>query len=282
MYVEVGTARIYFDTVGSQLKLAPESVSERPTLIVLHGGPGFDHTTLRPYFDRFADTHQVLYLDHRGNGRSTGEPDSWNLAQWGDDVRAVCDALGIEKPCVYGNSFGGMVALNYASRHPDHPAKVVFSSTAARMHLEETFDMMEELGGERARAVAEAFWTEPDETSRAEYLDVCLPLYNPVPHPEEAAALKKRALMRTEVLEHFVLGEMRTMDLRAGLSAVRCPALVLAGRRDPITPVSCSEEIVASVPVDLADLQLFEHCGHGVHRDDPDGAESALRSFLAD
>jgi len=81
VYVDVGTARIYFDTVGSQLALAPESVSERPTLIVLHGGPGFDHTTLRPYFDRFADTHQVLYLDHRGNGRSTGEPETWNLAQ---------------------------------------------------------------------------------------------------------------------------------------------------------------------------------------------------------
>jgi pimeloyl-ACP methyl ester carboxylesterase len=281
VYVDVGTARIYFDTVGSQLALAAESVSERPTLIVLHGGPGFDHTTLRPYFDRFADTHQVLYLDHRGNGRSTGEPESWNLAQWGDDVRAVCDALGIEKPCVYGNSFGGMVALSYASRHPDHPAKVVFSSTAARMHLQETFDMMEELGGGRARAVAERFWTEPDETSRAEYLDVCLPLYNPVPHPEEAAALKKRALMRTEVLEHFVLGEMRTMDLRAGLSAVRAPALVLAGRRDPITPVACSEEIVAKLPDGVGELRLFEHCGHGVHRDDPEEAEVALRRFLA-
>lgn len=282
MYVDVGTARIYFDTVGTQLALTTDSVSKRPTLIVLHGGPGFDHTTLRPYFDRFADTHQVLYLDHRGNGRSTGEPGTWNLAQWGDDVRAVCDALGIEKPCVYGNSFGGMVALSYASRHPDHPAKVVFSSTAARMRLEETFEMMEELGGERARAVAEAFWTDPDEGSRAEYMEVCLPLYNPVPHPEEEAALKKRALMRTEVLEHFVLGEMRTMDLRPGLAEVSCPALVLAGRWDPVTPVACSEEILESLPGGVAGLEVFEHCGHGVHRDDPEKAEAVLREFLAD
>ena len=44
---------------------------KRPTLIVLHGGPGFDHASLRPYFDRFSDSHQVIYLDHRGNGRFT-------------------------------------------------------------------------------------------------------------------------------------------------------------------------------------------------------------------
>jgi len=175
-----------------------------------------------------------------------------------------------------------MVALSYVSRHPDHPSKVVLSSTAARMHLEETFDMMEALGGERARAVAEHFWTDPDAASRSDYLEVCLPLYNPVPHPEEEAALKKRAIMRVEVLERFVLGEMRTMDLRAGLAAVRCPTLVMAGREDPITPVACSEEIVAGMEDCLADLELFEHCGHGVHRDDPDGAEAALRRFLAD
>jgi len=268
--------------VGTQLALATESVSERPTLIVMHGGPGFDHTTMRPFFDRFANSHQVLYLDHRGNGRSSGEPETWNLAQWGDDVRAVCDALGVEKPCVYGNSFGGMVAMSYASRHPDHPAKVVFSSTAARMRLDITFDMMEQLGGERARVVAEKFWTDPDDASRADYLEVCLPLYNPVPHTAELAALKQRALMRPRVMDHFILGEQRTMDLRAGLGRIRCPVLVLAGARDPITPVACSEEIAASMPDGVAELQVFGHCGHGVHRDDPEKAEAALRRFLAD
>jgi pimeloyl-ACP methyl ester carboxylesterase len=91
------------------------------TLILLHGGPGFDHTIYKPAFAAVADIAQVVYLDHRGNGRS--DPDAhenWNLAQWGDDVRAFCDALEIARPIVYGASFGGMVALAYATRYPDH------------------------------------------------------------------------------------------------------------------------------------------------------------------
>lgn len=193
MFVDIGTARIYFDTVGSQLELEPESVTTRPILIVMHGGPGFDHTTLRPYFDRFADSHQVLYIDHRGNGRSSGDPETWTLAQWGDDVRLICDALGIEKPHVYGNSFGGMVAMSYASRHPEHPAKLILSSTAATMHLEETYAMMQKLGGDEARSIAEQFWTAPNPEVMADYMAVCMPLYNTTSGPEQMAA-RKRAL----------------------------------------------------------------------------------------
>ncbi|HWA29899.1 MAG TPA: alpha/beta hydrolase, partial [Rhizomicrobium sp.] len=146
MYADLGTARIFFDTAGSQLAIAGEKMLEKPTLIVMHGGPGFDQSSMRPYFDRFADTHQVLYIDHRANGRSTGEQEDCTLAQWGDDVKALCDVLGIVKPVVYGNSFGGMVAMAYASRHPDHPAKLILSSTAARMHFDETFRIMGERG----------------------------------------------------------------------------------------------------------------------------------------
>ena len=281
MHVDIGTARIFFDTVGAKLAIEPESVAEHPTLIVMHGGPGFDHTTLRPYFDRFADTHQVLYIDHRGNGRSGGQADTWHLAQWGDDVKAVCDALGIEKPHVYGNSFGGMVAISYASRHPDHPAKLILSSTAARMRLTDTYDMMQRLGGDNARGIAERFWTAPDQQSMADYMAVCMPLYNPVPHPDQMAT-RKRALVRSEVMQHFILGEMRTMDARAGLANITCPTLILAGGHDPITPIACAEEITASMQEGVADLQVFGDCGHGVHRDDPERAERVLRRFLAD
>src|SRR5262249_25565699 len=104
MFVQVNGARLFFDTVGSKFVVDGERMIEQPSLIVMHGGPGFDHSTLRPYFDRFADTHQVIYIDHRGNGRSGGDKATWTLAQWGDDVKALCDALGIQKPVVYGNS----------------------------------------------------------------------------------------------------------------------------------------------------------------------------------
>jgi proline iminopeptidase len=61
----------------------------------LHGGPGFDHSGFRPWFDRFADQVQVIYVDHRGNGRSGGAPETWTLDPWADDVRALSDALGL-------------------------------------------------------------------------------------------------------------------------------------------------------------------------------------------
>ena len=280
MFIDVGGARMFFDTVGAKLAIAGEAMAERPTLIVMHGGPGFDHSGMRPYFDRFADTHQVLYIDHRGNGRSTGAPETWNLAQWGKDVKALCDALGIEKPHVYGNSFGGMVAMSYAAQFPDHPAKLILSSTAARLHLDVTYRLMAERGGAEARAIAERFWTAPDEAAMMDYIRVCMPLYNPKPNPAEMAA-RKRALLRPEVSRHFIMGEMRTMNAGAGLANVRCPTLILAGAYDPITPVACSEEIAALLPPGLGELHVFDEAGHGVHRDAPERAEKVMRKFLS-
>lgn len=128
MFAQFNDTKIFYGTVSSHLGFGMDRMEVRPTLIALHGGPGFDHAPMRPYFDRFADTHQVLYVDHRGNGRSTGMPDTWTLKQWGADVKALCDHLGIEKPIVFGVSFGGMVAMSYATQFPDHPGKLILAS----------------------------------------------------------------------------------------------------------------------------------------------------------
>ena len=278
MHVEINGAPIFFDTVGAKLAPEGEAMVERPSLLVLHGGPGFDHSLMRMFFDRFADTHQVIYIDHRGNGRSGGEPDTWTLAQWGDDVHDFCQALGVERPAVYGLSFGGMVAMSYAARHPEHPAKLVLASTAAKMDLESTHQMMERLGGPEARRIAMRFWSEPGPEAAAEYMAVCMPLYNPSAAISEA--VRRRAIMRTEVMFHFIAGEQRTMDLLPGLAKVACPTLVMAGGLDPITPVACSRAIAAALPANLGELVVFDEAGHGVHRDEPERAEAILRRFL--
>jgi proline iminopeptidase len=277
MHIEINGARIFFDVVGAKLAPEGERMAERPTMIVLHGGPGFDHALMRPYFDRFADSHQVVYLDHRGNGRSGGEPAGWRLDQWGDDIDGFCTALGIEKPVVLGLSFGGMVAMSYASRHPEGPSKLVLSSTAGRLDLPATYAAMERLGGPEAARIAEAFWTAPNLERSGEYLSVCMPLYNPTTGDPNAL---KRAILRTQVQFHFIEGEQRIMNLLPGLAALRCPTLVLAGALDPITPLSCAEAIAAALPDGLGELVVFEAAGHGVHRDEPARAEAVLRRFL--
>jgi proline iminopeptidase len=280
MHIEINGAPIFFDTVGAKLSPEGRAMVERPSLLVMHGGPGFDHSLMRLYFDRFADHYQVIYIDHRGNGRSGGEPASWTLAQWGDDVRAFCEALGVKKPLVYGLSFGGMVAMSYAARHPQGPAKLVLASTAAKLDLEATYRAMERLGGERAERIARRFWSDPNPEAAGEYMSVCMPLYNPGGALSDEA--RERAIMRMDVMFHFVLGEQRTMDLRPGLAKVVCPTLVLAGGLDPITPVACSEAIAAALPEGLGELVVFEGAGHGVHRDEPDRAEAVLRRFLSE
>ncbi len=225
MFVRLGEQRIFFDVVGSKLAIDGPAMREKPTLVVLHGGPGFDHTGQRPDFDVFADIAQVIYVDHRGNGRSVpSDPATWTLDQWGDDVRALCDALSIEKPVVFGQSFGGMVAQSYATRHPDHPRAVIFSSTAARMDLAASLDLFEKKGGAEARAIAERFWTSGNDDEFATYMRVCMPLYNTRVRPGGADA-RARAIMRPEVYRHFSLPgcEIHRMDFRAALARVRCP-----------------------------------------------------------
>lgn len=275
--------RIFFDVAGSALAPDGPAMREKPAFIVLHGGPGFDHSGFRPDFDAFADIAQVIYLDHRGNGRSVpSDPATWTLAQWGDDIRQFCDALGIERPVVLGQSFGGMVAQSYATRHPEHPRGLILSSTAARMDFPFSLNWFGVKGGAEARAIAEKFWNVGDDEAFAAYMRVCMPLYNTRPRPGGADA-QARTIMRREVYRHFSLPgrEIHAMDFRAALKKVSCPTLVLAGAEDPITPPHLAKEIAECVGDNRASLQIYDRCGHGAFRDDPETVLAAIRAFIA-
>jgi proline iminopeptidase len=281
MHVSVNGTRIFFDVSGAKLVPDGPRMRERPTLLLLHGGPGGDHSTFRPLFDQLAEVAQVIYLDHRGNGRSDrGEPADWNLPQWGDDIRGFCEALGIEKPIVLGYSFGGMVAQAYATRHPDHPGKMVFYSTSPRRDREETYAIFERLGGPEARAVAEARWKNPNPETSAAYLRVCSPLYNPRGRRDPEAMA--RTVRHEQVAFHFAKSDdgPHPMDFRADLAKVRCPCLVIGGEDDPITPISRSELLAACLPQHLVRLVRVPNAGHGVHNDDPALAMRLLREFI--
>ena len=278
MFIGLETARIFFDVVGTALELTPDAMTPRPTLLVLHGGPGYDHTTLRPYFDRFADTHQVVYLDHRGCGRSTGDIETWHLDQWADDIAAFCKALGIVKPVVFGQSFGGMVAMHYAARHPESPSRVILSSTAAQFRLDAAVEMMRQLGGDKAAEASRAFFSAPSLDRYTVYGETCLPYYSQSYDPD-APTFRGRAIERPEVAVHFFTHEMMDMDMRPELAQITCPVLVMGGALDPVTPPICSQEIAKAVG-ENARLEMFEGCGHGVHRDDPEGAERVMRAFM--
>jgi proline iminopeptidase len=281
MYVAVDGERLYVDIEGAGLVADGPAMRQRPTIVLLHGGPGFDHSGFKPAFSALTDVAQIVYYDHRGNGRSGGrDPRAWTLAQWGDDVKGLCDALGIEKPIVLGLSFGGFVAQAYATRHPGHPGKLVLVSTAARIDFQEIFTAFEGLGGPEIRDLAERYWMNPTAEGRARYLRDCVPLYRPTPMDPNVFA---RAMLGTDVALHFngPCNEHGRMDFRRDLSSVRCPVLVMSGGKDPIAPPAFSDVIAASLPPDLARYERFEECGHNPFADDPDRAFSVLRDFLA-
>jgi proline-specific peptidase len=281
MKVDIGDVKLFFDVEGAKLVPEGAAMRERPTLLLLHGGPGFDHSHLKPAHSSLADVAQLVFMEHRGNGRSDrSTPDKWNLDQWADDVHAFCQALGIEKPAVLGLSFGGFVAQAYAIRYPEQVSKLILSSTAATMRFDRVFAMFERLGGGEARAIAERFWRDAADPAALEpYLETCFPLYNQTPQDPDMVT---RSVMNPEVLGHFfgLDGEGHKFNFLADLKTIRCPTLVTVGEFDPVTPPEQAEDIAAALPADLVRLERFAGCGHGVERDDADAACRVLREFL--
>jgi proline-specific peptidase len=278
MLVSVGDVRLFVDVDGAKLVPDGMSMRERPTIILIHGGPGFDHTPFKAHYSALTEIAQVVYYDHRGNGRSDEGPRKrWNLDQWADDLRTLCDVLGIERPIVFGTSFGGFVALNYALRHPDHPARLVLSSTTAHVHLDRALAMFERLGGPEARSVAERFFAEPTANNLDEYLRVCGPLYTQRPRPPEILA---RVTRRPEVSEHFFRGEILRFDFTQRLSEIRCPVLLLAGELDPIVTIEDAEELAAALPADRLRFVRFADAGHMLAAEEPEAVLGLIREFV--
>ena len=285
MHVSVNGLRLFFDVEGAKLVPDGPRMRERPTVLLLHGGPGADHSHYRPQMTPLAKVAQLVYYDHRGNGRSeAGAQKHWTLAQWGDDVRAFCDGLGIERPIVLGASFGGMVALAYATRHPGHAAKLILMSTAARggAHTARRVALFEQLGGSEAGALARRRLIDGD-TSREvldDWLRICVPQYNRSPTDADGM---QRGVRNAEATRWFSRadGEGNHFDLRDQLHRIECPVLLMGGTLDPMVPVENQREIASLLPPHLLRYEEFEGAGHGLVADAPERALTLMRDFIA-
>lgn len=270
--------RLFVDVEGASLVPDGPTMREKPTLLLLHGGPGWDHSDYKPRFSQLADIAQFIYVDHRGQGRSDKRPrEEWTLDHWADDVVRLCDALGITKPVVFGHNFGGTVAQRYLARHPEHPARVILSSTSPHFRLERRLDAIERLGGEAARHVAAAFWSNPTPEAAEAYVRVCLPLDGIRPRPPDA---QRRARIDLEITNHWFAGEARTLNLLPGLARAQCPVLVIGGEDDPVTPIDDQRDIAAALPAQWSELHAFSGAGHGVDHDHEAEFMALIRRFI--
>ena len=271
--------QLFVDIEGPGLVPDGAVMREKPSLVLLHGGPGYDHSGFKPIFSRLADIAQIVYFDHRGHGRSSRcPPAQWTLDTFADDIVRLCAALGIRRPIVLGQSFGGFVAQRYIARHPRHAAKVVLSSTSPHLGLDRKLAMFQRLGGAVARTAAQAFWSQPSAATWAPYQQHCMALYN-TRAPADPLA-RGRTVFNEAILFASAGGEQQTMNLLPGLAAAACPVLVMAGEDDPVCPLPDALDIAAALPPQHLQLARFADAGHGTWRDQPDAAMARLREFI--
>jgi len=270
---------LFFDVDGA--KVAPDGpwMRDRPTVVLLHTGPGFDHSIYKEHAGpALAEVAQVIYLDLRGAGRSDwSEPRHWTLDTWVEDVRAFLEVLEIERPAVLGTAFGGSVALLLAARHPAAVDRLVLVSTVARYIHTRAIAVLDRLGGAEVGEAAARYFAEPTSATFSEFLRLCVPHYTRAPLPADAVA---RVQMNLELTMAWDREGANEFDLRAEAANVRCPTLVLAGEDDPSTTVAGSEELVGALPAEvLAGFERYPATGHGVFRDRPDALD-LVRDFL--
>jgi pimeloyl-ACP methyl ester carboxylesterase len=277
MRVGVGDTTLFFDVDGPSLVPAESSMRERPTILLVHTGPGYDHAVFKDQIGpALTEVGQVVYLDLRGHGRSDpAPPQQLTLDRWADDLHGFCLELGLSRPVVLGHGFGSMVVMRYAARHPDHPARLVLVNPAARILVSRIVAAYDRIGGPEAGEAAMHFYEQPDERSFARFLRVCLPLFSARGLDAE---LTTRANWNPEVAMVWLRGEMRSLDLRPELGRIRVPALVLAGEDDPQHTVIGAEEVVAGLP-SVAGFHRYANARHAVFRDAPEALDD-LRQFL--
>jgi pimeloyl-ACP methyl ester carboxylesterase len=238
-----------------------------------------------------ADDFQILYFDLRGHGRSDrSSAESWNMRTWADNLRRLCDALGLRKPVILGSSFGGDAALTYAALFPDHPGGVILANTTGG-HWDDprVIEAFGRVGGPEAAAIIERIRTyrrgsyaADAEDLQAEFTRVCYPLYSATPGwAEESRRFLARMIRNPDVAAHYDSHEVSSFDPWSLLGAVRCPILVLAGEDDPVCPLPVVEKLASQLPADTTRLVRLPGARHTIFRDRPDLAFPAVKNFVS-
>ena len=282
MRARIRDTEIYFDVEGMGLVPDGPRMAERPVAFVVHGGPGGDHTGFKPTMSPLADRMQLVYFDHRGQGRSARGPrETYTLENNVEDMEALRRHLGLDKIVVIGTSYGGMVALSYAVRYPENISHLIAVVTSPNHEfLDRAQKILAERGTDEQKAIAEKLWAgsfESEDELRY-YFDIMGPMYSMKFDPEKARERRLRGIVSPDAINEGFAGFLRTYDVTDQLHRITAPTLVIAGRHDWICPPEFSELIASKIP--HADLRIFEESGHSVSGDEHEAFIDVIRGFL--
>lgn len=285
MRARIRDTEIYFDVDGAGLVPDGGRMREKPVAFAIHGGPGSDHTDLKPSFSRLTDRMQIVYFDHRGQGRSgRGDASRYTLDENVEDMEALRDHLGLGPVVSVGTSYGGMVAMAHAARYPGSVSHLILVVTAAHAGFNaRARAIVAERGTPEQVAQCDELWAGrlDTETKLRRYYQVMGPLYARRHDPVAAGeGLERRILSPDAINAAFGPGGfLQTFDLRPELASITAPTLILAGRHDWICHPDFSEEIHRLIPGSR--LRIFEDSSHSVRVDETQAFVDAIAGFVA-
>ena len=275
-FVEVTGTSLFYKTMGSG-----------EPIVVLHGGPGFDHRQFLPYIWELAARHKVILFDQRGTGLSSGPIDSKSISidSFIADIEGVRNAFGIERMNLLGHSWGGILAMHYGVRHPENLRSLVLCSTAASF---ESFGQMRETYEanrlpDDAALLQEIYSSDGFQNGDPQAVERFWRIYfKPYFADQELASrldlqFTENSIMYGNEVAGHIFESIGEFDLHEELQVIRCPTLVIHGDADPM-PVKYAEMIHDSI--DGSELVIAEGAGHWLFVDATDTFTSSVLDFL--
>lgn len=284
--IPVGKASLYSREIGRG----------RP-IIVLHGGPDFDHGYLLPDLDRLADAFRLIYYDQRGRGRSRDQvlPEEVTLTSDVDDLDKVRQHFHLESPALLGHSWGAVLALEYALRHPERVSHMILMNPAPASASDLAVfrkAYAQKLGADvdRQREImASAAYKEGDpEAVAARYrLHFKPALKRPEDYEKLMATMKagfisqgKEGIVKARAVEDRLMRDTWQVDgydLLPKLQTLSIPTLVISGDHDFI-PGEIAAHIARALP--NAQLVTLKNCGHFAYLECAGDVRNAFNDFF--
>ena len=287
MFANVNGIKLFFDVEGAGFVPDGPRLREKPVCFVLHGGPGGDHTGFKPGLSPLAETMQLVYIDNRGSGKTEkGLQSTYNLDNNVEDIEALRKYLGLEKIVLLGQSYGGMVAMEYARRYQENLLGLLLVVTApSYQFIEKAKDIVKERGTKEQQEMAQVLWDGAFESAeqQAKYYEVMAPLYSysyeDTPKAEIAREhAKQRSNRSYEALNEGFAGFLREYDVTEDLPSFKVPTLIIGGKHDWITPIEASILLNEKIPNNR--LVIFENSSHGVLKDEHEKFISTVKEFV--
>jgi 3-oxoadipate enol-lactonase len=262
-----GMDRFFANSTVNALELGLGS-SQAPALFLFHSLLS-DRASFDAIVSRLARTHHVIVPELPGFGRSKAV--SGGLAAVADRMaEAVKDAAGGRETIVLGNGYGGFVALQMAIRHPAIADKLVLADCGAAFS---------ESGREAFRNMAAAAKAKGlSAITEVAMRRLFAPEFQAA-HPELMRD-RREAFLKTDLkVLQDACAALAELDLRAELSRVKVPVLVLVGEHDEATPPPMSVELAEMLP--NARLEIIPGCAHVPQLQAPDVFLDAVGDFVA-